>query len=683
MGQHIIQLSSGTKSAYIDRKNRDTNYGSSQILKVGGKHTSGPYDFDRYKAFIYIPIFETPLYKKILDIKLKIYVTKGLSGESDVAITMLSEEWSDNTITFNNNPSSGITRYSSISPGTGWKSISLSDYIDIWYDKFDYAGFRIEESGSYGSGSWGSDDDEVLEFYSMKASNKPYIEITYEDAVPQAPTNFGPVGKVNRDAVIHFSWTYNSEVGDYQTKFDLQWSSDNGQTWNTITRATSDTFYDMPAGTLPPGTIRVRVRTYDYYGQVSPWSDEIIYKNVAPLTPTDLSPDGLIIDGDLVNRFSWTYNSEIGDTQTKFDLQWSDDNGQTWNTITKATSETFYDMPAMQLPNKTIIWRVRTYGYDGVPGPWSELATVDVYGSPPNPIITTPSVVYSARPTIEWTTDDPQTAYEIQVLYDGSIVWETEETAGAEQNRQIGIDLQAQNYTVRLRYKNNYDRWSNWVEKNITVQYTVPGKPQISIYKNIAKAAIEIIIRNIPKDEPFERNDIYRREYGETEWNLIATGIEQNGSYVDYLVKSEVLYEYMVQTYTTSGGYAASEPIIADIKVVYTILAPIQNPADQIILKYDIELTETHNREKNFMRFVGREKPVAEYGQQKDHGITIRCTIKDKEILDKLIEMLLKDEYLLYRDKKGRYMICSSTGDIQVTEQRKLYKVSFALQEVM
>lgn len=673
MGQYTIQLIGGTKSAYIDYYNKNTNYGSSTILKL---------DNGTYTPYIYIPLSAIPLYKKIINADLYIYVTKGVpTPTDDMSISIIREEWNDSTITFDNRPEIGP--YSAfniiLDSGTGWKRLHNDQFtwiFDYCYNNQSvYFGFRISKFP----------DESLVEFYSMKgpSDKKPYIQVTYEDAIPQAPTEFGPTGKVNRGDVIHFTWQYNSEVGDYQTKFDLQWSSDNGQTWNTITRATSDTFYNMPAGTLPPGTIRVRVRTYDYYGQVSPWSDEIIYENVAPLTPTDLSPDGLIIDGDLVNRFSWTYNSEIGDTQTKFDLQWSDDNGQTWNTITKATSETFYDMPAMQLPNKTIIWRVRTYGYDGVPGPWSELATVDVYGSPPNPIITTPSVVYSARPTIEWTTDDPQTAYEIQVLYDGSIVWETEEIAGAEQNRQIGIDLQAQNYTVRLRYKNNYDRWSNWVDKNITVQYTVPGKPQISIYKNIAKAAIEIIIRNIPKDEPFERNDIYRREYGETEWNLIATGIEQNGSYVDYLVKSEVLYEYMVQTYTTSGGYAASEPIIADIKVVYTILAPIQNPADQIILKYDIELTETHNREKNFMRFVGREKPVAEYGQQKDHGITIRCTIKDKEILDKLIEMLLKDEYLLYRDKKGRYMICSSTGDIQVTEQRKLYKVSFALQEVM
>lgn len=407
------------------------------------------------------------------------------------------------------------------------------------------------------------------------------------------------------------------------------------------------------------------------------------YEDVIPQAPTNLSPNGLIIDGDLDNRFSWTFTSEVADYQTKFDLQWSSDNGQTWNTITRTTSATYYDMPAMQLPNKTIIWRVRTYGYDGVPGPWSELATVDVYGSPPDPTITTPSVVNNARPTIEWTIVDPQTAYEIQVLLGKTIVWQTGAVAGTEQSVPVGIDLENQNYTIRLRYKNNYDRWSNWVEKNITVQYISPGTPQVSIYRNVAKAAIELIIHNTSGDEPFERNDIYRREYGESEWSLIASGIGENGSYVDYLVKSEVLYEYMVRTYTTSGGYAASEPIIADIKVVYTILAPIQNPADQIILKYDIELTETHNREKNFMRFVGREKPVAEYGQQKDHGITIRCTIKDKEILDKLIEMLLKDEYLLYRDKKGRYMICSSTGDIQVTEQRKLYKVSFALQEVI
>jgi len=340
-------------------------------------------------------------------------------------------------------------------------------------------------------------------------------------------------------------------------------------------------------------------------------------------------------------------------------------------------------MLARSLPNKNIVWRVRTYGYDGLVGPWSDLATIDVYGSPPDPTITTPSTVDSARPTIQWTIVDPQTAYEIQVLLGETIVWQTGAVAGTEQSVLVGIDLENQNYTIRLRYRNTYDRWSNWVEKNITVQYISPGTPQVSIYRNVAKAAIELIINNIPGAEPFERNDIYRREYGESEWTIIASGIGENGSYVDYLVKSEVLYEYMVRTYTTSGGYAASAPVIADIKVNYTVLAPLQHPEQQITLKYDIERSEIQSRARNFARFAGRKNPVAEYGEQQERGLNIRCTITNKEMLDQLMELLLGDEYLLYRDNKGRYMVCSVSGDIEMQEQRKWYKVSFSLIEVI
>ena len=673
MGQYTIQLKGGTKSAYIDYYNKNTNYGSSTILKL---------DNGTYIPYIYIPLSAIPLYKKIINAELYIYVTKGVpTPTDDMSISIIREEWNDSTITFDNRPEIGPYKASNIilDSGTGWKRLHNDQFtwiFDYCYNNQSvYFGFRINKFP----------DESLVEFYSMKgpSDKKPYIQVTYEDAIPQAPTEFGPTGKVNRGDVIRFTWQYNSEVGDYQTKFDLQWSSDNGQTWNTITRATSDTFYDMPAGTLPPGTIRVRVRTYDYYGQVSPWSDEIIYKNVAPLTPTDLSPDGLIIDGDLVNRFSWTYNSEIGDTQTKFDLQWSSDNGQTWNTITRTTSATYYDMPSRYLPNRNIVWRVRTYGYDEIAGPWSELATVNVYGSPPDPTIMTPSIVNSARPNIEWTTSDSQTAYEIQVLLVETIVWQTGEVTGTEQSVPVGVDLEKRNYTIRLRYKNNYDRWSNWTEKNITVQYVSPGTPQVSVYRNVAKAAIELIIHNIPGDDPFERNDIYRREYGESEWTIIASGIGENGSYVDYLVKSEVLYEYMVRTYTTSGGYAASAPVIADIKVNYTVLAPLQHPEQQITLKYDIERSEIQSRGRNFARFAGRKNPVAEYGEQQERGLNIRCTITNKEMLDQLMELLLGDEYLLYRDNKGRYMVCSVSGDIEMQEQRKWYKVSFSLIEVI
>jgi len=139
----------------------------------------------------------------------------------------------------------------------------------------------------------------------------------------------------------------------------------------------------------------------------------------------------------------------------------------------------------------------------------------------------------------------------------------------------------------------------------------------------------------------------------------------------------------MVRTYTTSGGYAASAPVIADIKVNYTVLAPLQHPEQQITLKYDIERSEIQSRAKNFARFAGRTKPMPEYGDRQERGLNIRCTITNKETLDKLIDLLLSDEYLLYRDNKGRYMVCSISGDIEVQEQRKWYKVSFTLIEVM
>src|SRR5690606_21467956 len=126
----------------------------------------------------------------------------------------------------------------------------------------------------------------TIAFHSRENTNPPYIEIVYEDVPPDKPTPKEPIG-VYKDSfgIIRFEWQYNSDVGGEQKAFDLQWSTDQVN-WTTVSQTTANNYYDMPANTLPAGNIYWRVRTYNEYDEVGPYSDiQSFYAIGAPAAP--------------------------------------------------------------------------------------------------------------------------------------------------------------------------------------------------------------------------------------------------------------------------------------------------------------------------------------------------------------------------------------------------------------
>lgn len=141
--------------------------------------------------------------------------------------------------------------------------------------------------------TWSATAKSVIDFlspiYTEDVTKRPYIEVTYIETVPQAPTPIEPIG-VYKDSgsIIRFSW----EVSGIQNKFNLFWSNNNGATWNKTSQTTTNNYYDMPAGTLPTGNISWKVTIYNDYDEESPDSAVNIFTATGvPQTPiiTDIS----------------------------------------------------------------------------------------------------------------------------------------------------------------------------------------------------------------------------------------------------------------------------------------------------------------------------------------------------------------------------------------------------------
>lgn len=117
----------------------------------------------------------------------------------------------------------------------------------------------------------------------------PYMTI-YKDitkTAPNAPNPIEPIGKyLDNGSIIQFEWQYSSITGGTQSAFDLQYSTDDGTTWITVSQTTSNTFYEAPADTFPTGNIYWRVACYNEYGIVGPYSDtQVFYAVGAPQAP--------------------------------------------------------------------------------------------------------------------------------------------------------------------------------------------------------------------------------------------------------------------------------------------------------------------------------------------------------------------------------------------------------------
>lgn len=81
-------------------------------------------------------------------------------------------------------------------------------------------------------------------------------------------------GYLDGSGEILFEWDFvGGTAEDKQNKYDLQYSINQGDTWTTITETDNISKHTLPANTFQSGNIYWRVRTYNEYGDVSPYSE--------------------------------------------------------------------------------------------------------------------------------------------------------------------------------------------------------------------------------------------------------------------------------------------------------------------------------------------------------------------------------------------------------------------------
>lgn len=180
-------------------------------------------------------------------------------------------------------------------------------------------------------------------------------------------------------------------------------------------------------------------------------------------------------------RFEWTYKSENGIPQKKYELQYKDTLHTEWTELqTGETANTYADIPPNTLVAGTVYWRVRcTNIYDAVSA-WSTEVSFTAQGKPSTPTV---SATASPRPVITWT-DEGQLAYQVKV--DDAVLRTAYSTDGQYKVKEYLADGA---HIAAVRIQNEYGLWSDWGTAEFTVVNT-PGAPITLFAAGGEKAAL-------------------------------------------------------------------------------------------------------------------------------------------------------------------------------------------------
>lgn len=401
----------------------------------------------------------------------------------------------------------------------------------------------------------------------------------------------------------------------------------------------------------------------------------IVYDDVPPDQPIPKHPVGNYVDNSSVIRFTWDYNSSVGGLQKKFDLMWSED-GTTWNAVSQTTANNYYDMPSETLTSGNIYWKIKTYNEYDEASPESNINTFYAIGKPDTPSIV--NVTSStARPTVSWISEEQQT-YQIQILQDDSVVYDSSEIASMSiKTHKISKFLQDGNYTAKLRTKNEYSLWSEWASIGFAIVTTKPTEPSLVLArKKYNITAISSIGTN-------SYLLLYRSEYNKNDFKCIYKSTTND--ITDNKIESNKRYQYFVRAVNSSEAYNDSD--ILDVyapTISKSIISPVSDLNNVFEINYNLGERPSKNLTKAMVTtsnyFTGRENPVTEFSEHSSQSVNLGFYIKLDTNYNQLVDIYNLKDVVLYRD--GRRKFYGTISGFESKDHRAGYIIGFSIMQV-
>ncbi|ALC89078.1 hypothetical protein AM500_04175 [Bacillus sp. FJAT-18017] len=143
--------------------------------------------------------------KLLVKAELKLYKWNDITSPvgANVYVNRVTSAWSQNAVTYYNQPSFYATAYGSTSAGgaAGWKTLDVTSLVNGWVDKaFPNYGMVVRSTSEGSSGTYQKFNA------SESSSNRPYLAITYSDK-PAKPTLTADSYANETGGWVNLSWT--------------------------------------------------------------------------------------------------------------------------------------------------------------------------------------------------------------------------------------------------------------------------------------------------------------------------------------------------------------------------------------------------------------------------------------------------------------------------------------------
>lgn len=489
--------------------------------------------------------------------------------------------------------------------------------------------------------------------------------------IPATPSGFTEC-RANTSTSVYLEWaavgtakTYDIE---YTTKKEYFDSSD-----KTTTISGIETTRYLKTGLENGDTYFFRVRAVNDSGN-SPWSEissVIVGKN--PAAPTTWSSTTTAIIGEPLVLY-WVHNSEDGSSQTYAELEISANGTETVRTIQNSTDEdkkdktSFYNLDtSIYTEGTTIKWRVRTSGVTNVYGDWSVQRTIEVYAPPVvtlsvtdtngNAITTLTSFPIYIRGTAGPTT---QRAIGYHLSVTANDMYETVDSLGNtkivnkgdtlysryfDRSGDLSVTLSANDMSLEnnARYKVTcVASMNSGLTSETSIEFMVGWSDEYyQVNCSLAIDETSYVAAICPYCEDESENlvegvtlAVYRREFDgkfteiisniENARNMFVTDPHPALDYARYRIVAtlratgQVIY-YDVPAYPVGGKAAIiqwdEEWSDFDADIEDTLASPSWS-GSMLKLPYNIDITDSNNKDVALVEYIGREHPVSYHGTQ-------------------------------------------------------------------
>ena len=476
-----------------------------------------------------------------------------------------------------------------------------------------------------------------------------------------------------------FEWSYTSPISSPQVDAQMQYKLETDANWVNVPAGNAISV-TIPAETLPLGRLLWRVRVQDSDDRWSLWSEEtLVYtRDIPPGEPTPLTPIDVYIPVSNAIRFSWRHNSPIATPQGGADIEYSLDGSPAVLAHINGNVQNFDAMPFAIAPG-TVAWRVRTYNTENEPGPWSIESMFSVTGAPVAPTILTSSA-NGSRPGMTWVAPG-QIVYQVELRDGQGALLDRVELPSLDDQGAYMAPMHVPNdtYTMRVRAKNRYNFWSEWVQVSVTVNMPFRLGPDISA--TISGSAVRIDLNGI--------------DWGASSLVLIyRDGVPvlrgRENFYLDFAAPTNVRLRYLARVVLNDGTYIDSDERLIVLTAAESLIASADDLSNAIPVLINLdgapEISMAGTRESVLFPVAGRALPMVEYGEHVTQTFSLTFAVLGGVDREKMTGLFRQAKPVLLRELFGRRAWCrvASVSDRSALTRlhAKVRSVSMTLEQV-